>query len=340
MQAYYDHTERRDALLYSPQVDIVDLEFQHGFEVRNHRLLWGAGHRRSRDDIQPGVFFGFVPASRTMRWTNVFVQDEVALGERVGLTVGTKLENNDYTGTETLPSVRLSWKASGDRLAWAALSRAVRAPARLDRDLVLPPTPPYIIAGGPGFVSEVADVAELGWRAQASPDFNYSVTLFHHEWSRLRSGQPPPNAHVQNMIAGHTQGVETWAAWQASAWLRLSAGATVLRKRLHILAGSTDPVGPAALGDDPSHQWSVRASFNLPRRQDLDVALRHVGALPVAQVPSYTAVDARYAWLLRDGLELSLVGQNLFDRAHAEFGNAGSRSEIGRSIALRLRWTM
>lgn len=45
------------------------------------------------------------------------------------------------------------------------MSRAVRAPARLDEDLRLQPKPPYIIAGGPDFVSEVARVVELGYRS-------------------------------------------------------------------------------------------------------------------------------------------------------------------------------
>ena len=48
-------------------------------------------------------------------------------------------------------------------MLWGALSRAVRAPARLDRDIyAAAATPPFILAGGPDFVSEVANVSELG----------------------------------------------------------------------------------------------------------------------------------------------------------------------------------
>ena len=53
-----------------------------------------------------------------------------------------------------------------DRLVWGSLSRAVRAPARFDRDIRFPATPPYAVIGGPNFESEVADVVELGYRAQ------------------------------------------------------------------------------------------------------------------------------------------------------------------------------
>ncbi len=36
-------------------------------------------------------------------------------------------------------------------------------------------------------------------------------------------------------------------------------------------------------------------------------------------VPAYTTLDVRYAWRAWNGVELSLVGQNLLDAAHQEF---------------------
>jgi iron complex outermembrane receptor protein len=217
----------------------------------------------------------------------------------------------------------------------------VRAPARLDRELRLPPAgPPYIIAGGPDFVSEVANVFGLGYRAQPTPDWSYSATAFLHDWQGLRSGQPPPNAQVQNMIDGRTHGVEAWASWQALPTWRLSAGLSTLKKNLKLQAGSTDPDGPANLGDDPDYQWSLRSAFTPAEGHEFDVSLRRVAALPKDAVPAYTAVDARYGWRITPSIELSLVGQNLFGTQHAEFGSVPARSEIDRSIALWLRFTL
>jgi iron complex outermembrane receptor protein len=48
----------------------------------------------------------------------------------------------------------------------------------------------------------------------------------------------------------------------------------------------------------------------------------------------------RYGWLVRDDVELSVIGQNLFDREHPEFNAAPGRSEIGRSVALRIKWVL
>lgn len=340
VQAYHDRTHRKDALLYSPEVEIFDVEFQHGVPLGRHRLLWGGGYRRARDDIRPGLFFGFSPASRTLDWKNLFAQAEMRLGQAVDLALGLKLEQNDYTGTESLPSARLGWKVAKNHLLWASASRAVRAPARLDRELRLPPNPPYIIAGGPGFVSEVANVYELGVRAQPSASVTYAATLFHHDWDRLRSGQPAPGAQVQNMIDGSTRGAEAWAAWQVLPAWRLTAGATLLRHRLGLKPGSTDPSGPRELGNDPRHQWMLRSAFNLPRSQELDIAVRRVGALPYPQVPAYTAVDLNYGWKVSAGLRLSVAARNLFDGGHPEFGAPADRSEIGRSVQLQLAWSL
>ncbi len=340
VQAYHDEAKRDDALLYRPRARTFDLEFQHGIPLGALRVMWGGGYRRSEDDILPGLFLAFRPQGRTLEWRNLFVQGEAALSERLHLTLGTKLENNEYTGTEVLPSLRAAWKLDKDRLAWMALSRAVRAPARLDREVFLPSNPPYIIAGGPNFVSEVANVFELGWRAQPSAAFTYSATLFYHRWDRLRSVEPPPSAHVQNMIEGDTYGLETWGTWQVRPSWRLSAGLTTIEENLHLKPGSIDPAGPRNLGNDPKFQWTLRSSFNLPHQQELDLSVRRVDALPAPAVPAYTALDLRYGWRVRPGLELSVTAQNLFDDAHPEFGNAVSRSEFEPSVLLRLRWSL
>jgi len=340
VQAYIDHSERDDALLYKPEVDIVDIEFQHALRWSAHKVVWGGGYRRASDDVQPGLFFGFRPPQRNLSWTNLFVQDEIALQRNLDLTLGVKFEHNDYTGTESLPSARLAWKLAADQLVWGALSRAVRAPARLDRDIRLPPNPPFIIAGGPDFVSEVANVAEIGWRAIPRPDLSLSITAFHHDWERLRSGQLPPDAMVQNMISGSTYGLEGWGVWQATSAWRLSAGFTTFRAHLGVNAGSADPVGPSALGNDPDFQWTLRSSLNPWPGHEFDVAVRRVAALPDPVVPAYTALDLRYGWRVTPDFIVSVVGRNLLDGGHAEFGAAPGRSVIPRSVLLHLRWEL
>ena len=340
VQAYYDRTEHDDAFLFRPRSDVFDVQLQHGVPHGRHRFLWGAGYRRADDDIRPGLVFGFVPRSRVLDWANVFAQEELRLGEGLDLTLGLKLESNDYTGVEKLPSARLAWKPTANALLWSALSRAVRAPARLDHDIRFPAVqPPVFIAGGEHFDSEVADVLEVGIRAQPTATLSFSATAFYTEWDRLRSGEPAP-AMVQNRIEGDTHGIEAWGVWQATPALRFSAGGTNLKKHLALEPGANDPTGPSALGNDPRFQWTLRAAANLGAGHEIDAALRRVGALPDPALPGYEAVDLRYAWRSRQ-LELAATLRNAFDPDHAEFRTGpGAPSEFERVLYLSARWTM
>jgi iron complex outermembrane receptor protein len=348
LQTYYDRSDLEDQIGFQGDVDTFDVAFQNGVPLGAHKALWGAGYRTAHDNVPSTtsafpLLIEFRPQSSTSTWENVFVQDEVGLGDTVRLTAGIKLEKNDYTGWEKLPSVRLAWQPADKQLIWGAVSRAVRAPARLDRDffftLVLPPPIGKIplIVGGPDFVSEVANVIELGYRTQLGGNFSWSVTAFRHYFDRLRSGQPPP-AVVQNMIKGTVDGVETWATCQATRAWRLSAGVVVQNTRLHVEPGSLDPTGPSALGNDPNFYANLRSMLDLTERLRFDVMVRRVGELPDPAVPAYTAVDARLAWQAQSNLELSLLLNNIFDPEHPEFGDPNTRSELDRTFYAQARW--
>jgi len=352
LQTYYDSTDRDDPLTYRDQTSIFDIQFQHGLPLNaSNKLLWGGGYRAAQDSTQthfnalnplPQVF---APADRSLQWSNLFVQDEIALSTALTVTLGLKAESNIYTGVEYLPSARFAWKLDKDHLLWGALSRAVRAPARLDRDfnvyLSMPGRPLLpVIKGGPDFQSEIANVLELGYRGQASNTLSYSVTAYYSEYDKLRSGQPPP-AFIQNMMDGSTHGVEAWANYQLTPNWRLSAGLTELRQNLRIKPGSRDPTGPSALGNDPAHTWQLRSAWNIGAGSQFDLALRHVSALPDPVVPSYTAVDAHFNWKVHRDVDISLSAQNLFDTGrHAEFGALASRSEFERTVFLQATWRM
>lgn len=339
LQMYFDHSAREDFLFYDPTADILDVDFQHAIAAGAHQVMWGGGYRHAKDDIGAGLVTTFVPPSRTLQWGNLFVQDEVALRDSLRATIGLKLESNDYTGVEYLPSARLAWKPAADRLVWGSLSRAVRAPARFDRDVRFPATPPFAVVGGPNFESEVADVVELGYRAQHSETISYSLTGFVHFWDRLRSGSALP-VELENKIEGTVQGIEAWAEYRLFEFWLLSGGVTYLDEDLRLKDGSTDPVGVnnPTLRNDPDYQWQLRSSFDLPRDLQFDLQLRRVDGLPNPQVPAYTELDVRLAWLAGNGLEFSLAGRNLLHEQHAEYGDAAARSEIERSVYGQMRW--
>jgi iron complex outermembrane receptor protein len=345
IQAYVDHSEREDLNTFSPEADILDFELEHSLRRGNNRFVWGGGYRRGSDDVEDGMFLGlipsgFIPASKDQDWWNVFGQADFALTESLTVTAGLKFEHNDYTGVEHLPSVRLAWKASPQLSVWGAASRAVRAPSRIDRELFLPTTPPFLFSGGPNFVSEVAYVYEAGLRGQVSSRVTYSATVFWHEWDKLRSGSAPIVV-IQNQISGSAYGLEAWGTWEVAEGFRLSGGLMSLRKDLELEAGSTDPSGVENpnLSNDPRQQAMLRASVDLASNHQFDLTARHVGSLPHPVVPDYTAVDLRYAWRAKPELELSLVVRNAFDEEHPEFNDTPGRSEIARDVYGQIRWS-
>lgn len=351
LQTYYDHTERDDPMTYRDQANIFDIQFQHSIPLGStQKLLWGAGYRTAQGSTQTHVsplilvVQTFVPADRSLQWGNLFIQDEIALSPTLDVTLGIKAESNIYTGVEYLPSARFAWKLAKDHMLWGALSHAVRAPARLDRDyfvyLALPGRPLIpIIKGGPDFQSETADVLEFGYRAQPSSTLSYSITGFYSVYDKLRSGQKPP-AFIQNMMDGTTHGIEAWANYQPTPDWRLSAGVTALRQDLKVKPGSLDPTGPSAQGNDPDQTWQLRSAWNLTAQHQLDLSLRHVSALPQPIVPAYTALDGRFNWHLHKDLDIALSAQNLLDAGHAEFGALATRSEFRRTVFLQATWRM
>jgi iron complex outermembrane receptor protein len=339
VQAYVDRSEREDRLFYGPSATIADVEFQHSIPGAVHDILWGGGYRYGRDDVEPGLATVFVPDERTLRWANLFVQDEIELHESLHATLGLKLERNDYTGTEYLPSLRVAWKPANDYLLWGSLSRAVRAPARYDRDVRFPGDPPFLVLGGPNFESEVALVGELGFRGRTRQAIGFSITAFIHDWDKLRSGSAIP-VEIENKIEGEVYGLEASIDYQPASWWLLSAGVTLLEEDLRLKPGSTDASGVdnPTLRNDPDYHWMLRSNFDLPYDIEVGVRLFGISALPQPRVPGYTELDVRVAWHLNEQVELSVVGRNLLHDSHPEYGDPVPRSEFERNVYGQVTW--
>lgn len=337
VQAYFDRAERDQPGAIRDTLDTWDVEIQHLSKPRaGHELLTGGGLRVLNDRVTNTnpASASLLPAKRRMKLWNVFAQDEIPLGDDLMLTLGLKLEHNDYTGAEWLPNARLAWEAGSNKLLWGAVSRAVRTPSRVDTDFFN-----AAVAGGPNFRSEVARVYELGWRAQPLPSLSYSATLFHHDVGRLRSlDAGPGGATFNNNFEGRVSGLETWGQWRASERWRLSAGYVHQRQRFNPLPGTTPLGGAASLGNDPRNRWTLGSALDLGGNMEFDVQVRRVGSLPNPVVPAYTAVDARWGWRVRPDLELSITVRNLGDLGHPEWGNPANRVEFDRSVFFKAVW--
>jgi iron complex outermembrane receptor protein len=343
LQAYFDRNDRDIPNSVHQRLKVYEVEFQHEVGgLEKQFLVWGINHRAANDEITNPPNIAFLPADRDLRWTSVFVRDELALrDERVKLIGGLRIEHNSYTGTEVMPTLRLTWKPSTSQLLWASAARAVRTPSRFDRDWFVPGQPPFVLVGGPDFRSEVANVYTVGYRSQPSPRLSYSLSVSHHDYDDLRSFERLPSGQfvIDNKMEGEATSVEAWGVVQLTEHWRLSAGGAWLDENLRLEDDSTDPIGPRGAGNDPEYHWVLRSSLDLPGRLELDTTVRHVAELPDPHVPAYTAVDVRLGWRPNDRFELSLTGQNLFDEQHVEFGSAATASQIEREFRVGMRWS-
>jgi len=340
-QIYYWRDERRTTSGIRTNTNVYDLDAQYALAAGSlGNLVVGGGYRVSDDEFLKGPnTVSLAPPSRTLRWANGFIQDQLPLTDAVTLIMGLKIEDNSYTGTEYMPDARISWRVSATDFLWGAISRAARTPSRFDRDLVNP----GLLAGGPDFTSEGVVAYEIGYRAQPTAASTISISAFYNVYDNLRSVEfSTPLGFplvVRNDMKGETFGVELWGNYELTDWWRLSAGVSTLHKDLRFLPGTRDPFGVAFAGNDPAYQAQLRSSMTLLDRVELDVWLRAVDDLPSPRVPGYIEGDMRVGWRVTPALELAIVGTNLLHARHTEFVNPSiPAQEIPRSVSATARW--
>jgi iron complex outermembrane receptor protein len=362
VQGYFDRTYR-----LTPEVgesrNTFDIDFIHHLSLPRQDFTWGLGARWSPSDIiQTVATADFLPHHQSDDIYSAFAQDEIALVQnKLWATFGTKFEHNVYTGWEVMPSARLLWTPSPHQTFWTAVTRAVRTPSRIDEDLQLTglvsasPVPTFLtIVGDPTFRPETLLGYEAGYRQLLTPRVYVDVALFHNQYDNLTSygsftlslEDSPGPPHLlytipwANGIKGTTNGGEIAPDWKATRWFELKGSYSYVNLDLKNKLGNTD-IGTVLTdeGLSPRHQVVVQSLFNLPRGFELDPSYRYVSALPAISVKAYGTMDVRVGWHVARNLELSLVGDNLFQPTHVEFnGDPGPLLGIKRSIYTQITW--
>jgi iron complex outermembrane recepter protein len=372
-QSYYDRTSR-----LSPQLDetrnTLDVDFLYHVKTSRNDILLGAGGRWSPDNLTAKfATLDFLPNQETDHIYSWFAQDQVPLvNDRLFLTVGSKFEDNNYSGFEIQPNARLLWAPTDHHSAWIAVTRAVRTPSRLDQDLQLTdflgsPPPLFLrVAGSSSFKPEQLLGTEAGYRASMGDRFYIDTTFFYNNYndlygygmrSILVETTPPPTRVVlqlplANSIAGDTAGTEISPDWKPTTWLELKGSYSYLHLLVHSKANGDPTYNVLNVNSDngssPHHQVETQSLFRLPKKFECDLTYRFVSGLPAqtsmpagSTVGAYSTGDARVGWHLADAVAISFVGQNLFQPTHPEFGgDDGPLVGIRRSYYAKLVWKM
>jgi iron complex outermembrane receptor protein len=353
IQSYFDNFER-DTFLNSERIKTWDVEFQYRFSVGERQIITcGAGYRNIHDQLPSADPFtvGVVPTELTTYIANQFIQDEISLvPETVDMILGCKLEQNSYTFFEYQPTIRLLYTPDKKHCLWGAVSRAVHTPSRVDETLsahavIDSGSGPMFLQtdGNPHLVSETLMAYEAGWREQMTDKFSWDVATFYNSYDHLRTlpnvGYTAPYFmyQFQNGATAQSYGVELAGTYAVSERWNLYAQYTYLQMHVYddqLLYGD---------GNNPCNQIYVRSAWNLRKNVDFDVMGRYVDRLVGLNVPNYIEMDMRLAWRPRERLELALVGQNLLNAYHYEFGRTtetynGILSGTPRSVYGTATW--
>jgi iron complex outermembrane recepter protein len=200
-----------------------------------------------------------------------------------------------------------------------------------------PPTPIFFeIAGNPKQVAEQMIGYEAGYRTQINPKLYVDFTAFYNTYNDLQSygalsiaeSAIPPPQHLflivpyANGIEGYTDGAEIAPNWKIKPWWQVRASYSFLHMQLKDKPGFTDIGGLLSSyeGSSPGNLVGFQSFFNLPKHLQFDQTYRYTGGLPAQGVGAYSTADVRLGWFVGEGLDFSLVGQNLLRPYHEEFG--------------------
>lgn len=364
VQAYFDRTARYEAN-FADLRNTFDVDFLHQIRVGSHQQVsWGLGARFSpANNIEVVSGLTFRPNRRTDELFTGFLQDEISLSGRLRLILGTKLLRTNFTGFEPEPSARLVWMPTDKHTLWTAFTHALRTPSDAEENFnlsgfigITPGGVPSFARfnANPGFVPEQLNGYEAGYRRLFGQIASIDVALFYNHYHNLFDEEitgpvflednPPPThfllpAQFGNGLLGTTKGGEVTTEWRPMSFWQLRAWYAYLQMDLQKSPTSLD-VGtiPGLVGSSPRHEVSVQSGLDLPKHLELDLTYRYISALPGQGVPSYSTADAQLAWRFGGGFQFAVVGRDLFQPHHPEFGGDGPLVDIKRSAYVKLTW--
>lgn len=328
---------------------LVDLDLQRAGAAGPLQLIWGLGFRHYRSTLRvPDLetcraCFGAHPERGGNDTASGFVHGRWQASPSLAVVAGVRLESSDYVDFEWQPTLRI---VAGDRqrTLWAAATRALRTPTRLDRDLAFYRVPDAALpAFGcleiSGTTCRVGDrdsepwevvALEAGFRAQPSARFGYDLVAFEHDFrNTIQRGATVGRDRVQ--------GVEAEARFAPAQRWQIGIGYANHRGRNLRASGAIETL-PLL----PRHSAMLRSSLALSPAWSFDVQASHISSLPRGAAPPLQAqarVDLRLAWRPRPGLSATLAVLDALDEVQAEYIEALKiNSGAGRGVQFGFEW--
>jgi iron complex outermembrane receptor protein len=358
IKAYIDYAARDDSPVLKQEIITNDIDIQTQYNYGIHSFIGGAEIRYITDNLQDSQYVGYKSDETSASVLSTFLQDKIAvIPEKLFLTLGSKLTYSEYTNFEVQPSARVSYSINEDHTVWAAISQALRTPARGEDGFSgFTPTgnPSFVsIVGSESYQSEKLTAYELGYRGDVSNNLFFDVSAFYNDYDDLRTGQasvgaPPIIIATGNNGYGETYGIETYAVWGVTDKWDLKPSYTLLLQNFHLNSGSNDTILEHDEERSPENQFSLGSYYKVTKDVNWDSNLYYVSNLhyyanggtgPRTKIDGYARLDSQVRWNVMKDVELSLIGQNLLDDKHLEFDETlySQASEISRTVLARIK---
>ena len=337
----------------------LDLAFDANQPIGDsHRVSFGLGYRRTNLDVQSTPLepfdFGLTPTVDLETLTllpsspaileydqdftefnrlTAYVQDSINLTEEIVLSVGTKFEENDLTGSGIQPGIRSSWNPNGSNVFWLGYSKAHRQPSLRERYTVLNPgriwypsgaTPLNPIfgvwankpfAGGESLDREEIDSYEMGWRNRPNENFLLELSSYYYDSKdAVLAATSLTSVNAYEAKDAKSYGGELSIDWEVSKFWRLRGGYSLARGEVEGFREF----------DFPEQTASLRSLFKYSDNLSFTQSLFYSDETQIPSdynpitIPSHLRLDLGLVWRPRQDWEIGLFGRDLLEPYHLE----------------------
>ncbi|MDQ4421004.1 TonB-dependent receptor [Sphingobium sp. DEHP117] len=351
-QVYFNQLKREELGVLVAR-DLYDASFEGHWQAgARHEIGFGISGRISRDRIGGNNLFTLMKNNSNVdRIATGYLEDEFSLiPDRLRITLGSKFEHNNFSGSNIQPNARIFYRANDKLSMWAAISRAVRTPllqergvkATLETPFPLPGSGTLVpaistVIGNPESKPEVLDSIEAGLWSSLGRGWIFDVAAFYNRYDDLASinlssisplflaGFPFPvglqtTAAFGNEAKGRSWGTEILLSGNLAPNWSMEASYSYLDLKIRPKTGFENMASPVITGGLSSHhQLRLKTAVDLDDRFEVSGALHYVSRSLDGLRPAYTDLGLRAEFQATPNIQIALSGSNLLKNKRLEY---------------------
>jgi iron complex outermembrane receptor protein len=318
----------------------MDLDLQRTASLGDHEIVVGGNVRRVSTDSD--VVLGSREEDMTY---GGFVNDEFPISDRLRGFLGLRIDRQSKVGWQTSPRLGLVYRLGETERLRLSVARAFRNPTQIFSYIdqtVVPGVPSLTINGNDELDPIRITAYELGLEGRPHPKLHGDLSLFYNVLEEFPSSffqSPPPAVVLSFRNRGRTnawggevsldwswaQALQAFASYSVQSAHGPLEGSTPRQKASAGLRGSVGPLRYALTGAYVGH-----TEFDEGFTQTIPLI---VGGTHPLDIPSRLTVDGFVGVRLRQGIEVGILGRNLFHQVRRQHPLG---DEIGSEILFTL----